>query len=106
MTQVANALILPALGALEVSKLTASKIKAWHAALADAPRRTGRKIEDEDPKALTEDQNRARKDTANRVLTNLKAALNHSLAAGKAREPAPWRLVSPSRKRHPAGSGT
>lgn len=98
MTQVANALILPALGALEVSKLTASKIKAWHAALADAPRRTGRKTEEDDPKALTEDQSRARKDTANRVLTNLKAALNHALAAGKAKEPAPWRLVSPFQK--------
>ena len=98
MTQVANALILPALGDFEVAKLTASKIKAWHAALASAPRRTGRKIEEENPKALTEDEVRARKDTANRVLTSLKATLNCALAAGKVREPAPWRLVAPFQK--------
>lgn len=98
MGQVAKAQILPVLGSLQVAHLTTAKLKIWHADLANAPRRTGRKTPEDEPKPLTEDQVRARKDTANRVLTNLKAALNHALRAGMVQEPAPWRLVAPFQK--------
>jgi integrase len=47
---------------------------------------------------LTPDEKRARKDSANRILTNLKAALNHALDVGKVSIPDPcWRYVKPYR---------
>jgi integrase len=49
-----------------------------------------RKIDLKDP-----EQARKRKVTANRVLTNLKAALNHAFREGKAASDAAWRRVEP-----------
>jgi integrase len=96
MTQTINAHIRPVLGDIEISKLTKRKIENWLDALAVSPRRsTGKKMEEvkhlADP--VTEDEKRARKDSANRVLTNLNAALNFSLASKQYRGPAPWREV-------------
>ncbi len=100
MTQTAEAHILPALGHVEVAKLNRHQIKAWHEALAAAPRRTNRKNVDdkepEEPKELSQDQVRARKDTANRILTVLKAMLNHAAEWNRTGESLlPWRLVKP-----------
>lgn len=81
--------ILPVLGPLEVSKLTKPKLNAWFHALAAAPRRrTGKpKAEGGEVQYLTppatEDERRARKDSANRILTNLRAALNLAMKNGK-----------------------
>jgi integrase len=114
-----NARIIPDLGQIEVAKLTRTKIEAWLRKLAEsaplvrraapsdkaAPTPRNFKIPRE-PKSVkvvqsptpprTANEKRARKDSANRVLTNLKAALNHALAyrrvscAGDA-----WREVKP-----------
>ena len=96
MTQTINAHIRPPLGEIEVGKLTKRKIENWLDALAESPRRsTGKQREDvaflADP--ATEDEKRARKDSANRVLTNLNAALNFALTSRRYFGPAPWREV-------------
>jgi integrase len=97
--QTANAHILPAIGPLAVAKLTRRKIEDWHLALSESPRRTtGRptKEGEEEPKApSTDEEKRKRRNTANRVLSILKAALNHALACNKVMEPALWRSVKP-----------
>jgi len=96
MTQTINAHIRPPLGDIEVGKLTKRKIENWLDALADAPRRsTGKKREEVTflAEPATEDEKRARKDSANRVLTNLNAALNLALASHRYLGPAPWREV-------------
>lgn len=100
MQQTADAHILPALGDVEVETLTREQIESWHNALAKAPKRTNRKLKEGEeppaPKALTDDEVRARRDTANRIMTNLKAALNHAADRGKTgASTLPWRIVKP-----------
>jgi integrase len=76
--------ILPELGKLAVARLTREKLKGWHRALASEPARlrskgeTRRRDASTDPEAL-----RRRRSTANRLLTYLKAVLNHARAEGK-----------------------
>jgi integrase len=79
---ISKAHILPRLGNLELAKLTHGKVKAWRDELAQtAPRlrtRIGkpqayRTVDPNDPL-----QARKRQATANRILTVLKAALNHA----------------------------
>lgn len=89
----AAAFILPTLGAVPVARLTREKLRTWHRALAAAPprRRTSAKpgqpvkpaaapnpVGTPDP-----DARRRREATANRILTNLKAALNYARNDGK-----------------------
>ena len=81
VTRRAEVHILPALGDIPVSELTASQIKKWHQELADAPPRArsgkGRPINTRpvptDPEGV-----RRRKATANKCLTILKATLNRA----------------------------
>ena len=100
-TQVGNAHILPALGDIEVSKLSKHRIDEWFHALAEAPRRKTGKARAEGAEVaflsppVTDDEKRARKDTANRILTILRAALNLALKENKVGEPAIWRKVEP-----------
>lgn len=112
--------IRPALGCIEVGKLTRQKIEKWLEALAVSPRRArAKKVRDLDgpgPKPRkyknprkppeptpppappsTDKEKRARKDTANRVLTILKAALNYAHASGAYRGDAIWQEVKPYR---------
>jgi hypothetical protein len=99
--QAAVAHIVPALGALPVVRLTRERIKGWHRALAAAPARLRTKAgeirhreADTDP-----DTPRRRRATANRILTVLKAALNHARAEGKVSCPADaWAGVRPFRE--------
>jgi integrase len=96
--QTANAHILPELGKIVVAKLTRRKIEDWHLALSESARRkTGKVREEAEHLAAprTDEDKRKRKNSANRVLTILKAALNHALDANKIMEPAPWRAVKP-----------
>ena len=99
MTLTSNAHIIPALGEIEVSKLTKPKIEDWLRSLAESPRRkTGRPRNEEDDvehlaAPVTDDEKRARKDTANRILTNLRSALNLAHANGKVTGPTPWKDV-------------
>jgi hypothetical protein len=79
----ASVRILPPLGGVDLTKLTSKRLEDWHAGLATAPKLArpsrfakGRKetaIDEMDAGAV-----RARRATANRTLTVLKAALNHA----------------------------
>ena len=91
-----NAFILPALGEVDTRKLTRRRIEAWLHALADSPARlrtrpgAPQRFRDacSDPEAP-----RRRRATANRVLTILKAALNHALGASRIANDDAWRHV-------------
>jgi integrase len=82
----ARAHILPVLGKLEVAKLTTAWVRKWHEALAEQPgrlrTRPGKKQRYREP---TDDPDaiRARRATANRNLTVLKAALNYAWQSGR-----------------------
>ena len=99
----ANARIIPALGPTELTRLTAKRIRDWHHGIAEAPklRRTGRgaikqataAVDGRDPEAV-----RARRSTANRLLTVLKAALNHAFHENKTPSDEAWRKVKPFRE--------
>ncbi len=91
-----NAHITPELGGVSVVKLTKKRIEDWLQTLSEAPRRKTGKVRDEVqhlPDPITEDEKRARKDSANRVLTNLKAALNLAVKDGRYTGHTLWRDV-------------
>lgn len=98
----ADAHIVPDLGALDLDRLTARRIREWHTGLASSGRRlrTGAKAEKQalaavdasDPDAV-----RARRSSANRILTILKAALNHEYQEGRVASDEAWRKVKPFR---------
>jgi integrase len=97
-----NAHILPTLGAIRLDRLSRQRLTAWRNGLADAaPRlrsakdateRKVREIDAADPDAL-----RRRRATANRVLSILKAALNHAHQAGHVGSKEAWAAVKPFR---------
>jgi integrase len=86
--------ILPTLSDEEVAKLTARQIRLWHQDMGTSPGRLRgghlRPLE-------TPDHFRKRKNTANRVLTTLKAALNMAVAEGRVAPgaAAAWQMVKP-----------
>ena len=99
--------ILPALGKLKVAKLTTERLRKWHEGLAEQPARLrtrpGEKQrhreQNGDPDAV-----RARRATANRNLTVLKAALNHAWQGGEITgSDEAWRKrkAVPGRRRRP-----
>src|SRR5262249_41221609 len=99
-TVVANAHILPALGEIQVERLTTADIQAWRTALAKAPARVrsarGQKAPaHRKPNADAVEGKRQRRATANRLLTVLKAALNYAWRAGKVPSDDQWRKVRP-----------
>jgi integrase len=94
-------LILPALGRLRLSELTSARITHWLEKLAEGPAlvRTGLGAPQKFKKApLTTDARRARRASANRTLTILKAALNRAFTAGAIGDDAAWRRVKPFEK--------
>lgn len=96
--QSANAHILPALGTVEVQRLTATRIRSWHDKLATAPARVRTRpgaTPQQRPAATTDDAKRARRASANRILTILKAALNHAWREGRVPSDEAWRKVRP-----------
>jgi integrase len=90
--------ILPVLGSLQVAKLTAKRIEDWHHHLAEkAPlvrSKPGAKPEHREADRSA-DGIRKRRATANRILTVLKAALNHAWKAGHVASDDAWRRVRP-----------
>jgi integrase len=99
----ADSRIIPTLGTIEVSKLTARRIQEWLQTVATAPKfvRTGKfaaKQATADFNAADDEEVRARRSTANRLLTVLKAALNHAFHEGKVATDDPWRKVKPFRE--------
>jgi integrase len=93
-----EAFIKGPLGNIEVSALTAKKIRTWREDLAKtAPRLRTKKGEDQRHAQLGRDADskRRRKSSANRTLTLLKAALNRSFREGDVASDAEWRRVEP-----------
>ena len=90
--------IMPALGDREVAALTSAVMRTWHRKLASSPARlrtrTGAKTQNV-REAEDDNAQRARRATANRVLTILKAALNLAFRDGAAPSDDAWRRVAP-----------
>ena len=92
--------ILPALGTIELSKLTAKDIENWLTGLGASPRMIRapkggiieRPVTPSDANAL-----RKRRASANRIFTILRAALNHAFRSGKIDTDVAWRRVRPFR---------
>ena len=99
--QVADTHILPALGKLAVGHLTRDKLKNWHRGVAAAPARLRSKSGEVRHRDQTDDPDaeRRRRSSANRVLTVLKAALNHAHAEAKVTcHTDAWASVKPFRE--------
>jgi integrase len=84
----------------KIAELTPSIIRSWHRGLATSPARLRTSARASSPRvrALASDDPdafRARRATANRILTQLKAALNLAFREGHAPTDDPWRRVSP-----------
>jgi integrase len=93
----ASAHILPSLGDLECAKLTMEKIQGWHRSLAKAAPRTRTKPgKAQQFRKFSGDKDavRRRQASANRVMTILKAALNHAFKHGKIASDTAWRKVT------------
>jgi integrase len=94
--------IRPKLGEVLVSELTSERIRRWRDEMVKAPKRLRTKklatlpktrpVDLSDPEAL-----RKRRDTANRTLTTLKAALNWAFEHRLAADDVAWRTVKPFR---------
>ena len=91
-----RAWIEPALGAVPLAKLTKARIQAWHQQIAETPPRLRTKLGETQkhraPDATPEGILR-RRSAANRVLTVLKAALNHANREGRCSTDDGWRQV-------------
>ena len=106
----ARARITPALGSVEVSKMTTKRIRDWHGALVKASRLPradrlgGRRataaecVSDASGEPEDCDAIRARRATANRTLTVLKAALNYAFHDGHVPNDEAWRKAKPFRE--------
>lgn len=94
-----NVHILPHFGDKLLAELTAPEIRGWLETLASTParRRTGmwEKEQKFADKPATSDAKRARKATANRTLTVLKAILNKAFQDELVKDDAAWRRVKP-----------
>ena len=98
--QSAAAWIMPKLGQVQVARLTRKQIEGWLHWLAESPKRL--KTRAGQPQAYaeppsTDDEIRARRDSANRVLTILKAALNFALDRELTNAAPVWQRVKPFR---------
>ena len=94
----ARAFILPELGEIRLADLTTEKIREWHRDIArQAPRvRTKDGEKQKHRKTANDDEPKRRhKSSANRILTILKAALNHCWSDGKISFNDAWRRVKP-----------
>ncbi len=96
----ADALILPTLGKIDCEKLTTKQLRDWRDAAAEAPARIRTKIGDKQLFRTAPDQDpaegkRRRRASANRVLTILKAALNHAWRDQKIFSDQAWRALKP-----------
>jgi integrase len=87
--------ILPAFGAMKVCDLTTEKLSAWQRQLVEQPIRRRGKLLPVDPEDT--EAPRKRKASANRIMTVLKAALNHAWKHGKAESRDAWERVKPFR---------
>jgi len=93
----AEAHILPRLGHLKTARLTPDLIRHWLDSVAKMPPRL--RTRSGEPQRFArvdhDDGPRARRASANRIWTILRAALNHAFADGKIESDAAWRRVKP-----------
>jgi integrase len=94
-----EALIRPKLGDIEIARLTTERVERWRNEIADTPARirTRPGLEQVYKPGGGKDAQRARRATANRQLTVLKAALNKAWRDGKVASNAAWARVAPFR---------
>jgi integrase len=95
--------IVPSLGTELVESLTTERLRRWLADIAKLPPRVRQKAGAAKPSFRNvdddEDNKRRRKSSANRVLTVLKAALNHAFDEGHAKSNVAWgRRLAPFRQ--------
>jgi len=96
-----RAFIRPKLGAVKLAALTTDRLRRWRDELVHAaPRLRTRQGEQQKHRELaeTDDARRARRATANRTWTVLRAALNHAFHDGKVESDLAWRKVKPFKK--------
>lgn len=97
-----DAFISPDLGSVQIDKLTPDRLTRWRNKLATQPKRVRTKLTATAiaTKATPDDEDarRARKATANRILTMLKAALNRAFHAGRISSDLAWRKVKPFKR--------
>jgi integrase len=92
--------ILPRFAEVRLCDLKAPDIKTWHEGLAATPARKRSRLGAEPQyraKPRSEDQKRARRATANRILTVLKAILNRAFEKRLVADDSAWRSVKPFR---------
>ena len=84
--------ILPVLGDLSVSELTAERLRIWHTTMAALPAQSRPKSDKPVFRAAptTDEAIRARRASANRVMTYLKAALNFAFDEGLVKDRDAW----------------
>jgi integrase len=89
--------LIRALGNIEVRKLTTQRIEAWRNSLARQPARIRTKPGDKQQhrKLHDDEDRRARRVTVNRMLSQLRAALNRAWRNGKVADRNPWQRVEP-----------
>jgi integrase len=94
--------ILPAVGGIRLSDLTTVDLRAWLDRLATkAARLRSSKLSKKlnlRPAAETKDEKRARRASANRILSVLKAILNRAFQDGLVADDSAWRKVKPFAK--------
>ena len=96
-----RAFIVPQLRGEDVLALTPARVRKWHTELAAAPPRLRTRPGEKQKARNTVDDPEAprrRQATANRILTVLKAALNHAWREGKVPSDEAWRRVIPFRE--------
>jgi integrase len=96
-----NMHLIPTHGDLVVSELTAEQLRRWLSNMAHSPaqRRAKRNKPQFRPEPTTDEDRRARRASANRVLTMLKAALNHAYDEGHVANRDAWgRRLAPFEK--------
>jgi integrase len=85
--------ILPELGDVPIDRLSTKRIREWHEAMAARPRRF--RGGHERKGSMCEEDRRKREASANRVLTVLRAALNHAYRSGRVADQNAWKRVEP-----------
>jgi integrase len=96
-----DAFVLPVLGDIALAKLSKSWVKKWRDELAERPARLRTKRGKAQRHRLADmstETQRRRRATANRILTVLKAVLNHARREGHVHDDAAWHDVRPFRE--------
>ncbi|ACI98690.1 tyrosine-type recombinase/integrase [Rhodospirillum centenum] len=96
----AKAHILPALGGIDLSKLTSGRITKWLEGIANSPPRLRTKTKAAERRTADVDMSdpdviRRRRHTANHQLKILKAALNHAYRGKRVETDSAWATVRP-----------